>query len=255
VSTINEPESHIRVGISGWNYKEWRGQFYPKGLAVKKWFAHYASTFDTVELNSTFYGLAAEKTFATWRQQAPPGFLYAVKASRTITHDQRLKDAGEPLRLFLARVRMLMGHLGPALYQLPPQLLLDLPRLRDFLAALATDCRHVLEFRHPSWYCNEVRELLAGSGVGFCIHDMTGSPSPVWATGPLAYLRLHGTGRVKYTGSYGAQRLAPWAEQLRKFADSGRDVFVYFNNTMKGEAIPDALLLRELLGQRQARQN
>jgi uncharacterized protein YecE (DUF72 family) len=113
--------------------------------------------------------------------------------------------------------------------------------------ALPSDYRHVLEFRHPSWYRDEVRDLLTASGVGFCVHDMAGSPSPAWATGPAAYLRLHGTGRAKYTGSYGAKRMILWAGQLREFAEAGREVFVCFNNTMKGEAIPDAQLLRQLV--------
>ena len=149
-----------RVGCSGWQYKHWRGAFYPADLPASQWFAYYASQFDTVEINNTFYRLPEASTFAAWRKQATPGFLYAVKASRFLTHMKKLKDPAEPLHRLFQRAQRLQRTFGPVLYQLPPHWTVNLERLSAFVRALPKRRQHVIEFREPSWYNDEVFELL-----------------------------------------------------------------------------------------------
>ena len=145
----------IRIGCSGWNYRHWRGPFYPSELPTKGWFAFYARTFDTVEINASFYRMPKPETFARWRDQAPQGFRYAVKAHRFITHMKKLKDAEAPLALFIERARSLEERLGPILYQLPPRWKCNRERLELFLALLPRDLTHVFEFRDTSWMTEE----------------------------------------------------------------------------------------------------
>src|SRR5262249_34090693 len=163
------------------------------------------------EINNSFYRLPTAEAFAGWRRQAPPGFVYAVKASRFLTHFKKLKDPAGPLENILGRARLLGPHQGPALYQLPPHWRCDAGRLRGFLAGFPAALRHVLEFRDPSWYTDEVRDLLEEAGVGFCIHDLRGQPCPAWVPGPLAYLRFHGSTEVAYAGRYDRDHLRAWA--------------------------------------------
>ena len=238
----------IRIGCSGWNYKHWRELFYPKGVPVRLWFEHYASTFDTVEINNSFYRLPKAETFDKWREQAPPGFCYAVKANRFITQAKKLKECEEPMQRMLAPFRHLGDRLGPILYQLPPSLKLNFDRLRDFLALLPPDLTHVFEFRDKSWYTDEVLALLDAHGVSFCAHDMPGSASPRWAAGPIAYVRFHG-GEGKYWGRYSDEGLLSWTDWIIEQSRRGRDVWCYFNNDIHAHAIHDALTLRAMAGQ------
>ena len=146
----------IRVGCSGWQYGHWRGGFYPADLPQSRWLEHYASVFDTVEVNNTFYRLPEASTFAAWRDRTPPGFLFSVKASRFLTHMKKLKDPEEPLSRFFERASALERRLGPVLYQLPPRWPKNLERLELFLTALPAGRTHVVEFRDPSWYAEDV---------------------------------------------------------------------------------------------------
>ncbi len=234
------------IGTSGWIYKHWRGVFYPADLSQGRWFEFYAQRLATVEINNTFYRLPEEGTFDGWREQAPEGFVYALKASRYITHLKKLKDPVEPVARFMGRAERLGAHLGPVLYQLPPNWRLNLERLEAFLAALPAGRLGVFEFRHPSWLVEPTFALLERYGVGYCISDMPGLGSPVRATGRLAYIRLHGPGRA-YEGSYSEAELAQWAERARGFMAEGRPAYVYFNNDAEGHAVRNALRLRELL--------
>jgi uncharacterized protein YecE (DUF72 family) len=238
----------IRVGCSGWNYKHWREAFYPKSVPVRLWFDHYAATFSTVELNTSFYHLPKPETFTKWLDQAPEGFRYAVKASRFITHMKKLRDCEEPLETLLGRARNLGPAIGPILYQLPPSLKLDLKRLADFLSLLPTDLTHVFEFREKSWYTEELLALLDERGVSFCVHDMPGSASPRRAAGPIAYVRFHG-GEGKYWGRYSDEGLLGWSDWIVEQSRLGRAVWCYFNNDMFAHAIDDALTLRSMLAQ------
>jgi uncharacterized protein YecE (DUF72 family) len=237
----------VRIGTSGWNYRHWRRRFYPPDLAVRDWFSFYSRSFDTVEINNTFYRLPGAEIFASWRQQAPSGFVYAVKASRFLTHLKKLKDPVEPLQRILGRARILGGHLGPVLYQLPPNWRCDLDRIRRFIAELPRDLQHVLEFRDPSWHIEEVQSLLRESGIAFCIHDLRGCASPCWITAQHVYLRFHGPARAAYGGRYDHTHLATWAEKIVQLQASGRDVYAYFNNDENAYAVANACELRDLI--------
>jgi len=235
----------IRVGCSGWQYRHWRGDFYPEGLASARWLDHYTSIFDTVELNNSFYRLPERETFERWRERTPPGFLFAVKASRFLTHLKKLKDPEEPLARFFEHASGLGPKLGPVLYQLPPRWPLDVTRLDHFLSALPPG-RHVMEFREPSWYAPAVLGRLEQAGVTLCLHDMPGSATPRVRVGPAVYVRFHGT--TRYGGAYADQDLDGWAEWLRAEHRAGHDVFAYFNNDIGGHAPRDAKRLRNKIG-------
>ena len=239
----------MRIGCSGWNYRHWRGLFYPEKLPVKRWFAHYAETFDTVEINNSFYRLPKAETFDAWREQAPPGFCYAVKANRFLTQAKKLKDCEEPIERMMTPFRHLGDRLGPILYQLPPRFKVNLERLESFLDIVPKDVANVFEFRDPSWYSDAVFTLLDRYGASFCIHDMPGSVTPREAVGPLAYVRFHGA-ISKYWGNYPEERLLEWADWVKAQSDGGRAVWAYFNNDPEAQAIDDALTLRSMVGQR-----
>jgi uncharacterized protein YecE (DUF72 family) len=265
----------VHVGCSGWQYQHWRSDFYPARLAQSRWFAHYALSFDTVEINNSFYRLPPPETFAKWREQAPPRFVYSVKASRFLTHMKKLKDPYDPLVRFFDNARELGGHLGPVLYQLPPNFGINLERLETFLrtlpggpegpslhsdveAGLQTRLsgntprfRHVMEFRDPCWYVDDVYELLDRYDVALCLHDMQGSATGRIAVGPFIYVRYH-FGDRKYGGAYDDRRLDAWGEWLSVQASGGRDVYAYFNNDTGGHAPRDAVRLRERIQSRLA---
>jgi uncharacterized protein YecE (DUF72 family) len=243
-----EKTGAIRIGCSGWNYKHWRGPFYPEKMPVKRWFDHYAATFDTVEINNSFYRLPKAETFDKWREQAPPGFTYSVKANRFLTQAKKLKDCAEPLERMLTPVRHLGETLGPILYQLPPRFRLNLERLSEFIDLLPRDLMHIFEFREKSWLTEEVLALLDRSGVSFCVHDMPGSAAPRWAAGPIAYIRFHG-GEGKYWGRYSDEGLLSWSDWIVEQSRAGRDVWCYFNNDIFAHAIDDALTLRSMVAQ------
>jgi len=233
----------VRVGCSGWQYKHWRGDFYPADLPQSRWFGHYAHTFDTVEINNSFYRLPEATTFAKWREQAPRRFLYAVKASRFLTHMKKLKDPEQPLSRFFENVRELGSQLGPVLYQLPPRWPIDLERFEHFLSALPPAYRHTVEFREPSWYDDRIYELMRRYRVALCLHDMQGSANDKTIVGPFIYVRFHG--RTKYAGRYEDKRLEEWADWLAARIVDGLDVFAYFNNDVGGHAPRDAVRLRD----------
>jgi uncharacterized protein YecE (DUF72 family) len=238
----------IRIGCSGWEYAHWRGDFYPAALPRARWLEHYAAAFDTVEINASFYRLPAERTVRAWRDRAPDGFLFALKASRFLTHMKKLKDPAAPLDLFFSRARLLGGTLGPVLYQLPPRWARNDERLGIFLDTIPRDVPQAIEFRDPTWYARETVEALSARGVALCLHDMPGSTPARDAIGPFVYLRFHGA-EAKYRGGYPRETLAGWAAWLDAQTRSGRDAYVYFNNDVGGHAPRDADALRELLAE------
>jgi uncharacterized protein YecE (DUF72 family) len=237
----------LHIGCSGWNYKHWRGRFYPEEESPNQWFEFYAATFETVEINNTFYRLPEKKTFKAWHEQAPDRFLYAVKASRYLTHLKKLKEAKAPLKNFLDCARLLGENLGPILYQLPPHWRLNLERLESFLDLLPDDLQHVFEFRDQSWMVEEVFQLLEERGTSFCTHDMQGMEVSRLAIGPLAYVRFHGTGE-KYRGSYSEPTLRSWWRWMEEQVRKGKELYVYFNNDAEAHAPHDALLLKQKAG-------
>ena len=238
----------IRIGCSGWNYRHWRGLFYPEDLRMRDWFAFYAEQFDTVEINNSFYRLPKESTFTAWRNQAPPGFRYAVKANRFITQAKKLRDCEEPVARMMAPTRQLGPTLGPILYQLPPMLRIDLERLEAFLELLPKDLTHVFEFREKSWYSEAVLALLDRFGAGFVAHDFPGIATPRWVSGSLAYVRFHG-GIGKYYGRYSDEKLLDWSDWMTEQQRAGKSIWAYFNNDGEAAAIHDALTLKAMMRQ------
>ena len=239
--------SELWVGTSGYVYVHWRrGVFYPEGLRQKDELGYYAGRFRTVELNNPFYRLPAPESFDRWRDAAPDDFLYAVKASRYISHIRRLRDAAESVALFMERAERLGPKLGPVLFQLPPTYAADLPVLRRVLAELPAGHRWVVEFRHPSWHTAEAYDTLAERGVALCI-PVGGRVSPdLVTTATFVYIRMHaGEGPG---GGFTATQLEWWAGRLRALGKAGRERFVYFNNDPGGHAPRDARTLLDLLG-------
>jgi len=240
----------LRVGCSGWNYKSWRGRFYPRDLPAARWLEFYATRFDTVEINNSFYRLPERSTFARWHTQVPTPFLFAVKASRFLTHMKRLLNPEEPITRLFSSVSGLSRRLGPMLYQLPPTLKIDLPRLDRFLRALPRSTSgprlHVVEFRHPSWYTDATFELLTRRRVALCLHDRIGSAITEPLVGPFVYVRFHGTSG-RYQGSYSRRQLERWAHVLSEQVHAGRRVFAYFNNDPEAVATANALSLRDMI--------
>jgi uncharacterized protein YecE (DUF72 family) len=218
----------VHVGTSGYNYPEWRGSFYPEGQPAKGMFAFYASRFRTVEINYTFYRMPTAKTTAAWQAQAPDGFKYALKAPQQITHVRRLKDVGDTVGLFGERARELGSHLGPLLFQLPPNFRCDPARLETFLAGLPTDLRAAMEFRHDSWFTEDVMAILSARGVALCLADMGGRAAPDWATARHGYLRLRDEG-------YTTADLGRWADRVAAHAADWDEAFVYFKHEEQGK--------------------
>ena len=237
-------DTRYYIGTSGWHYEHWREDFYPKDLAKSRWLEFYSEHFSTVELNNSFYRLPSEKAFTNWKDSSPAGFVFSVKVSRFITHIKRLRNTEEPIDNFMARTRLLGGKLGPLLYQLPQSMKRDDRRLRDFLEMLPRDVRHVFEFRHNSWFDDEVFKLLRQYDCGFCIYDMPGFSTPVLATSDFAYVRFHGS-QWLYGGSYSDEELEGWAQKIA--ALGVKVAYAYFNNDAGGFAIKNALTLRQLL--------
>jgi uncharacterized protein YecE (DUF72 family) len=236
----------IRIGCSGWEYRHWRGDFYPRGLPPSRWLEHYAVAFETVELNGTFYRLPEATTFDRWRSRAPRGFRYAVKASRYLTHIKRLRDPTEPLERLWSRADHLEDRLGPMLYQLPPHWRRNVERLEAFCAALPVGRSHAMEFRDPTWHHPDVYRVLVQYRVALCLHDMPDAGAPDEPVGPFVYVRFHGRGG-HYAGSYAPQTIGAWARRLADWAAEGRDAWVYFNNDLGGHAPRDAVRLREAI--------
>ena len=237
----------LRIGCSGWNYKHWREVVYPKGLPPARWLQHYATLFDTVEVNTTFYRLPTVKAVAGWVEQSPPGFLFAVKASRYLTHLKRLTDMGRPVQLFTERIEPLVRSpkLGPVLWQLPP----NFPR-NDERLALALEHlpqgRHAFEFRHATWFVAETYDALRRHGVALVIADRPEIQSfqSHELTADFTFLRFHHGGG---DGNYTHRQLGVWARRIEEWRERG-DVYAYFNNDWGGFAVENGLWLRERLG-------
>lgn len=238
--------SELRIGCSGWAYKDWKGPFYPADLKDKERLAFYATRFDTAEINASFYRLPSEKAVASWAEQAPAGFLFAWKASRYITHNKKLLDCEESIELVFGRMAGLGQHFGPVLFQLPPSLKRDDERLARFLGWLPKGRCCAFEFRHRTWYEQPVFDRLAEHGAAFVISDHHHAPAPDVVTAPLVYWRGHGPGG-RYHGRYGDERLKALADKIADWRREGRTVHAYFDNDIKSAAPMDAEVLKALL--------
>lgn len=234
------------IGTSGWYYQHWFGPFYPQGLVKEQLLPYFARSFNTVELNNTFYHLPKEATVRTWHKKAPGDFVFAVKASRFITHIKRLTNLGDSLKVFFKRVYLLKEKLGPILYQLPPSMKMDNKRLSSFLKRLPQKKRNVIEFRHQSWLNEEVFEVLKRFNAAHCIISMPDFPTALEVTADFIYIRMHG-GSSLYRSNYPLTELKRWAARIKKFLKSGLDVYVYFNNDAEGFALKNALSLKKMI--------
>jgi uncharacterized protein YecE (DUF72 family) len=230
----------IFIGTSGWQYKDWRGRFYPSGLPQRRWLEHYAEHFATVEINNAFYRLPERETFVQWRQRTPDDFVVVVKVSRYLTHIKRLREPQEPVRRFLDRATGLGDRLGPVLLQLPPTLRADSDALATTLALFPREVRVAVEPRHPSWWTGQIRSVLERHGAALCWADRGSRPvTPLWRTADFGYLRLH-EGRAKPWPRYGPRALRTWLERLADTYGDGAPVYAFFNNDPGGAAVTDA---------------
>jgi uncharacterized protein YecE (DUF72 family) len=227
------------TGTSGWQYRHWRETFYPRGVAQAKWLEYYAARFATVESNAAFYRLPEAQTFAKWAERTPEDFVMAVKASRYLTHILRLNQPEEPVKLLVERASHLGGKLGPVLLQLPPSLHLELERLEQTLDAFPGDWRVAVEFRHKSWFTDEVRRVLERHNAALCLADRRGPVTPIWRTADWTYLRFH-IGQSTPRPCYGREALETWLDRLRDCWSPNEDVYVYFNNDHLACALRDA---------------
>lgn len=235
----------LRIGTSGWNYKHWRGIFYPRDLPPSGWLSFYARHFDTVEINYSFYRLPTRENFVAWAEDAPAGFLFAVKGNRFITHLKRLREPEEPIGRFFERADALGPTLGPLLWQLPPQFHRDVERLTAFLAVLPGTYRHAFEFRHDSWFVQPVYDALTAHDAALCLADRGGGTSPLEITAGWAYVRFHGG--LDDGWAYTDEQLRTWAERIAGYRARGLPVYAYFNNDPHGHAINDCRRLARLL--------
>ena len=235
----------FRVGCSGWSYKDWRGVVYPAELPERRWFEHYQSLFDTVELNSTFYRLPATSTVERWAAAAATDFVFAVKVGSFGSHRMKLRDAASWLPNHIDRVERLGPHLGPNLVQLPPRWKRDVARLDEFLSIAPSTMRWAIELREASWLHDDVFETLRRHRAALCIHDLL-ADHPFMLTTDWTYIRFHGPNALAqpYHGAYGPHGLAPMARRLRSVLADGADVYAYFNNDWYGHAVVDAIALR-----------
>jgi len=243
--------TNILTGTSGFSYSDWKdGIFYPKGLPRKKWLEYYASVFNTVELNVTFYRLPKKETFQDWHRRTPDNFLFTLKASRYITHIKRLKNCQKALGNFLENALFLKNKLGVILWQLPPSMRIDTKTLESFCDLLfnsdAKKIKHVFEFRHPSWLYESVYEILEKYNYCLCIAHSNQWPNEEISTADYLYLRFHG-GESLYSSDYSDKELKGWARKVKKWISGKREVFSYFNNDAKGYAPRNALIFRKLL--------
>ncbi len=234
----------VHIGTSGWQHDPFAGRFYPDDIAQDDWLGYYAGTFDTVEVNNTFYQSPEAHTLRTWRQRTPQGFQFAVKANQYITHFKKLKDPEEPVRNLYENVAPLEDDLGPILFQCPPNWHQNLERLHNFLEGLDDTHRHVFEFRDPTWLNEETYDALAAHDAAFCIYDFGDRSTHRVVTTDWVYLRLHGTGEA-YHGRYSDAELDDWADAIADWRADRLDVYVYFNNTAgDGHAPHDAQRLQ-----------
>ncbi len=236
----------VRIGTSGWHYKHWCGPFYQEKLPASRMLADYFKHFDTVEINNSFYKLPSAETFRCWRDSTPPGFCFAVKGSRFITHMKKLKDPDNALHNLLPRAEELKDKLGPILFQLPPKWTLNVQRLEEFLSALPRRHQYAFEFREPSWHKEVVCDVLRRHGAAFCIFELNEFRSPEPITAPFTYVRLHGPGGP-YQGSYPAATLRQWARKIERWRERLRDVYVYFDNDQAAYAAHNALQLKKMV--------
>jgi uncharacterized protein YecE (DUF72 family) len=248
-----QSRGRVYIGTSGWHYPHWRGRFYPSDLTAARMLRYYADCFDTVEINNSFYRLPTRSALDGWCRDTPGSFRFAVKASRYITHNLKLKDPKQAKQKFLSQIESLGRRLGPILFQLPPNWKIHVERLDEFLHGLPRRYRCTFEFRNPTWHVPEVYDTLRRHRAALCIYEIAGFQGPMEVTADFTYIRLHGPGD-KYQGDYSESTLRTWAKRIQNWRKELTRVFVYFDNDQSGFAAKNALELKRMLeGDRQGK--
>lgn len=234
------------IGCSGFNYDDWKGEFYPEDVPKKEWLEYYAEKFDTVEINATFYHMPKEKTLDNWYDRTPGNFRFTLKGSRFVTHQKKLNDPQEAVKRFYNLAARLKGKLGCILWQLPGNLHKDIEKLNNFCKALSRDLRNVIEFRHNSWFNEEVYDIMKENDVSFCVISAPGNlKEDVVKTNQLVYMRFHGK-KQWYKYLYSENELKEWAKKLREL--NAQQIYAYFNNDYEVNAPKNADQFTKLLG-------
>ena len=240
------------LGTSGWSYDHWVGEFYPEDLPRNKWLEFFTKHFNTAEVNMTFYRFPFENLLKGWYNKTPSGFKFSLKANRQITHEKKFKNVSQLLKKFYKLADILQEKLGCILFQTPPSFKLEkdystFKRFLEVLYAKYSSYRNVIEFRHPSWYCEKAFELLKQHNIGFCIVSAPKLPEIVKVTARHAYFRFHGA-KKWYSYDYSAKELKEWANKIRKI--KAKECFIYFNNDFNAYAVKNCKQLKKLLKQK-----
>lgn len=235
----------IRIGCSGWNYKDWKGKFYPEEIPKKDWLKYYVQYFNTVEVNGTFYNFPKEKTLGHWYEATPFDFGFTLKGSRYITHMKKLNDVEESVDRFYNAANFLKEKLQCILWQLPPNLHRDDQKLKYFCEALDQRRNNVIEFRHTSWFDSEVYKILEDNNITFCTISSPDFPEELIQTGKNIYVRFHGKGEKWYDYDYSKKELKKWADKIN--ATSAEKYHLYFNNDYHANAARNAIQMKEML--------
>lgn len=242
---IGARDGGVHIGTSGWHYRHWKGLFYPEELSTTQWLGWYAQHFGCVELNNSFYKLPTASAVRSWVDQTPDEFVFAVKASRLITHMKKLHRCEESLATFLDVIDGFGEKLGPLLFQLPPRWRADPERLERFLDLIAPRYTCVFEFRSPDWHRDDIYRLLASHNAGFCLFDLSGQQTPEKVTSGTVYVRLHGPGAA-YCGDYPSNELDHWMRKLKTWHLRQLETYLFFDNDQAGYAVKNALALQHL---------
>lgn len=235
----------LHIGTSGWQYRHWKGIFYPEKLPQREWLPWFAQRFQTVEVNNTFYNLPERAVFEQWKRAVPADFTFALKMSRYLTHIKRLRDPEEPVHRFMERAKKLGRKHGPVLMQLPPSLEVDAGLLDEALSAFDPAVRVAVEFRHESWFTSETRQVLERRKAAMCLADSPQRTQPWWRTADWGFVRFH-QGRGSHAPGYERDALRTWARRIADLWGPRHDIFAYFNNDTAGWAVKDAITFAEL---------
>lgn len=234
------------IGTSGFSYTDWKEVFYPRGLSQKKWLSYYSQHYNTVEINATFYRYFARTVFARWSDETPEEFRFTLKGPRDITHVKRLEDIHEELTCFLDSIQDLKPKIALLLWQFPPSFKYDSKeKLVQFIERLPVEVKHVFEFRHDSWFNEDVYSLLNKHDAGFVINDSSRFPMIEIITGDFVYMRFHGPKQL-YASLYTIEALQLWTEKIQGWLKQ-YDVYIYFNNDYGGRALQNSMELRKLI--------
>jgi uncharacterized protein YecE (DUF72 family) len=238
----------LHIGTSGWHYDSWWGPFFPEGVRKKDALPYFASRFAATELNAPFYRTPTEKAVESWVDETPDHFRFAWKASRFITHWKRLSaKSANSIELLESRLKLLGPKAGPVLFQLPPTMKIDVPRLEDFLAMWPKRRKATFEFRHKSWFDDRIFDLLQARDIALCFSDHADAPAPWEVTASFIYIRGHGR-NGRYRGSYTDATIEDWAAKIRRWHRGRREVWCFFDNDVKSAAPVDADRLIASLG-------